>query len=149
MFLTRVSQRTSRTRVPIVWRANLILKGNAQSVSNCRSLSSPTSHATPGVLTKPDRIPDGEHAHWLPFIRNEKEPLDNNWFCVKQPSSIDMKQKITWEDARKREDEYFSLTAPWNELDSTYLKYLRTRNLVDRLSSVLSDLIAKRCASLL
>ncbi|KAF6746771.1 P-loop containing nucleoside triphosphate hydrolase protein [Ephemerocybe angulata] len=104
----------------------------------------PEGKRTIGVLTKPDRIPDGEQIHWLPFIRNEREPLDNNWYCVKQPSSSDIKQNITWDDARKREDDYFSMTSPWNELDSIYLKYLRTKNLVDRLSNVLSDLIAKR-----
>ncbi|KAJ2922805.1 hypothetical protein H1R20_g14300, partial [Candolleomyces eurysporus] len=104
----------------------------------------PEGRRTIGVLTKPDRIPEGEQNHWLPFIRNEREALDNNWYCVKQPSSSDIKQKITWDEARKREDDYFSMTPPWNELDTIYLKYLRTRNLVERLSSVLSDLIAKR-----
>lgn len=97
-----------------------------------------------GVLTKPDRIPVGEEANWLPFIRNEKEPLENNWYCVKQPSSNDIRQKITWTEARQREDEYFSMTAPWSDLDTMYQKYLRTSNLVERLSSILSDLISKR-----
>jgi hypothetical protein len=95
-------------------------------------------------LTKPDRIPTGEEANWLPFIRNEKVPLENNWFCVKQPSSNDLKLDITWEDARQMENAFFSSNAPWCELESVYQKYLRTGNLVDRLSSVLSDLIAKR-----
>jgi hypothetical protein len=48
-----------------------------------------------GVLTKPDRIPTGEEANWIPFIRNEKETLENNWYCVKQPSSSDIKLGIT------------------------------------------------------
>ena len=86
----------------------------------------------------------GEEANWLPFIRNEKEPLENNWYCVKQPSSNDIRQKITWTEARQREDEYFSMTAPWSDLDTMYQKYLRTSNLVERLSSILSDLILKR-----
>lgn len=104
----------------------------------------PEGKRTIGVLTKPDRIPVGEEANWLPFIRNEKEPLENNWYCVKQPSSNDIKQKITWSEARQREDEYFSMTAPWSDLDTMYQKYLRTSNLVERLSSILSDLISKR-----
>ncbi|CAA7260359.1 unnamed protein product [Cyclocybe aegerita] len=99
---------------------------------------------TIGVLTKPDRIPTGEEHIWLPFIQNEKEPLVNNWFCVKQPSSNDLKAQLTWEQARRREDEFFATTAPWCEMDAVYQKYLRTRNLVDRLSLVLSDLISKR-----
>ncbi|KAF4620301.1 hypothetical protein D9613_001087 [Agrocybe pediades] len=104
----------------------------------------PQGKRTIGVLTKPDRIPTGEEPNWLPFIRNEKEPLVNNWFCVKQPSSNDLKANPTWEQARKQEDTFFSSTAPWSELDSVYQKYLRTGNLVDRLSLILSDLISKR-----
>ncbi|KAF8161524.1 P-loop containing nucleoside triphosphate hydrolase protein [Crassisporium funariophilum] len=104
----------------------------------------PDGKRTIGVLTKPDRIPTGEENNWLPFIRNEKEPLENNWYCVKQPSSNDIKNNITWAQARQREDEFFSMTAPWSELDAMYQKYLRTANLVERLSSILSDLISKR-----
>lgn len=104
----------------------------------------PEGRRTIGVLTKPDRIPLGEESNWLPFIRNEKETLENNWYCVKQPSSNDLKHHITWSDARKREDDFFSMTEPWCGLDSVYQRYLRTGNLVERLSSLLSDLIAKR-----
>ena len=97
-----------------------------------------------GVLTKPDRIPSGEEKNWLPFIRNEKETLENNWYCVKQPSSSDIKQGITWAQARRREEEFFATTEPWSDLDAVYQKYLGTSNVVDRLSSILSDLISKR-----
>ena len=100
-----------------------------------------------GVLTKPDRIPTGEESNWLPFIRNEKEPLENNWFCVKQPSSADLKANITWSQARQMENDFFSSKAPWCDLEGIYQKYLRTGNLVERLSSVLSDLITKRFVS--
>ncbi|KAJ3560217.1 hypothetical protein NP233_g10983 [Leucocoprinus birnbaumii] len=104
----------------------------------------PEGRRTIGVLTKPDRIPLGEEPGWLKFIKNEKEPLENNWYCVKQPSSNDLKQNWTWQQAREKEKEFFSSTAPWCELEGMYQKYLRTSNLVERLSSVLSDLIAKR-----
>ncbi|KAJ6458250.1 P-loop containing nucleoside triphosphate hydrolase protein [Mycena sanguinolenta] len=104
----------------------------------------PEGKRTIGVLTKPDRIPRGDEDNWLPLIRNEQEPLENNWYCVKQPSSQDIKQGITWEEARSRENDFFSLTPPWSELDPLYQKYLRTSNLIDRLSSILSDLISKR-----
>jgi hypothetical protein len=99
-----------------------------------------------GVLTKPDRIPAGEEQSWLKFIRNEKEPLQNKWFCVKQPASNDLKNNWTWEHARMKEDEFFAATSPWNELEAMYVRYLRTKNLVERLSQVLSDLIAKTYA---
>ncbi|KAJ7288890.1 P-loop containing nucleoside triphosphate hydrolase protein [Mycena rebaudengoi] len=104
----------------------------------------PEGKRTIGVLTKPDRIPSGDEESWLPLIRNEQEVLANNWYCVKQPSSQDLKQGMTWEQARARENDFFSITPPWSELDSMYQKYLRTSNLIDRLSSILSDLISKR-----
>ncbi|XP_006461470.1 hypothetical protein AGABI2DRAFT_192973 [Agaricus bisporus var. bisporus H97] len=103
----------------------------------------PEGKRTIGVLTKPDRIPAGEEQSWLKFIRNEKEPLQNNWFCVKQPASNDLKNNWTWQQARQKEDEFFTATSPWNELEAMYVRYLRTKNLVERLSQVLSDLIAK------
>ena len=98
----------------------------------------------PGVLTKPDRIPLGEESNWLPFIRDEKEQLENNWFCVKQPSSMELKVKMSWTQARKMEEDFFSTKAPWSQLEETYQKYLKTSNLVERLTTVLSDLIATR-----
>ncbi|KAF7428945.1 hypothetical protein PC9H_008182 [Pleurotus ostreatus] len=104
----------------------------------------PHGKRTIGVLTKPDRIPTGEEGRWLRFIQNEIEPLENNWFCVKQPSSNDLKQGVTWANARQRENEFFSMTAPWCNLESMYQKYLRTGNLVERASSILSDLISRR-----
>ncbi|KAJ2930159.1 hypothetical protein H1R20_g6940, partial [Candolleomyces eurysporus] len=115
-----------------------------QGAHRLAKIHDPEGKRTIGVLTKPDRIPTGEEQSWIRFIRNEREPLDNNWYCVKQPSSNDIKQNITWNEARKREDDFFTLTVPWSELDMMYHKYLRTRNLVERLSSVLSDLISKR-----
>ncbi|KAF9047677.1 P-loop containing nucleoside triphosphate hydrolase protein [Panaeolus papilionaceus] len=104
----------------------------------------PEGKRTIGVLTKPDRIPIGEEQSWLAYIRNEKESLDNNWFCVKQPSSNDLKKRPTWEQARQMEADFFAGTAPWSELDAVYSKYLRTSNLLERLSDVLSGLISKR-----
>lgn len=97
-----------------------------------------------GVLTKPDRIPTGEEQNWIGILRNIKEPLQNGWYCVKQPSSAEIAVGTTWEKARKNEDEFFASTAVWSDLDEMYKKYLCTRNLVERLSALLSDLISKR-----
>jgi len=99
-----------------------------------------------GVLTKPDRIPPGEEDRWLRFIRNEYETLDNGWYCVKQPNSKTLAQGISWTEARAQENEYFSMNPPWSSLESTYQAYLRTVNLTERLSIILSELISKRSA---
>ena len=100
-----------------------------------------------GVLTKPDRIPSGEAGNWLSFIRNEKEPLANGWYAVKQPGSQAIEKGITWTEAREQEDSFFATESGWCDLDLIYQKYLRTSNLVARLSEILSDLISKRYLS--
>lgn len=98
-----------------------------------------------GVLTKPDRIPLGEESSWIPFIRDEKEPLENNWFCVKLLSSHELIKKYTWAQTRQLEEDFFAeKSGPWAEVEEPYRKYLGTTNLVERLSTVLSDLIATR-----
>jgi hypothetical protein len=96
------------------------------------------------VLTKPDRIPPGEEDRWISFIRNEREPLENNWYSVKQPNSKTIQEGVTWSQAREQERAFFSQTSPWSDLDGVYQGYLGTGNLVNRLSLILSDLIAKR-----
>ncbi|KJA28733.1 hypothetical protein HYPSUDRAFT_61585 [Hypholoma sublateritium FD-334 SS-4] len=104
----------------------------------------PQGIRTIGVLTKPDRIPLGDEPFWIPFIRNEKETLENNWFCVKQPSTFDLSEKITWAQARQSEVNFFASTAPWSDIGESYSKYLGTSNLVQRLTDILSELIATR-----
>ncbi|KAG7091490.1 hypothetical protein E1B28_010521 [Marasmius oreades] len=104
----------------------------------------PKGERTVGVLTKPDRIETGDENDWLGFIRGETQPLLNGWFCVKQPSTSDLLKGITWTEARVKENDFFSTTAPWRDLELMLQKHLRTPNLVGRLSTILSDLIAKR-----
>ncbi|KAG6382183.1 hypothetical protein JVT61DRAFT_833 [Boletus reticuloceps] len=104
----------------------------------------PQGKRTVGVLTKPDRIPAGEEHRWLKIIRNETEPLTNNWYCVRQPSSQVLSSGITWAEARRQEEDYFTITQPWCSLESQSQNYLRTRNLTERLSIILSELVAKR-----
>ena len=97
-----------------------------------------------GVLTKPDRIPPTTEDSWLRYIRNEVEALEHNWFCVKQPGPDILKRGITWDEARSQEKVFFALTNPWSGLDSPYKNYLGTERLLERASTILSDLIAKR-----
>lgn len=108
-------------------------------------LESALSHpCLAGVLTKPDRIPQGEEPSWVRLIQNEVEPLVNNWYCVKQPSSQTIKDGIDWAGARRQECQFFASTKPWCDLDSYYQSFLCTSKLTDRLSTILAELIAKR-----
>ncbi|KAG6327681.1 hypothetical protein ID866_11408, partial [Astraeus odoratus] len=104
----------------------------------------PEGKRTVGVLTKPDRIPRGEEESWARLIRNEREPLANNWYCVKQPSSDMLKKGVKWGEARRLEEEFFNRTPPWRNLNSLHKTFLGTGNLTERLSIILAELIAKR-----
>ena len=98
-----------------------------------------------GVLTKPDCIPQGEEVSWLWLIQNEVELLVNNWYCVKQPSSQAIKAGIDWAGACCQECEYFASTKPWCNLDSYSQSFLCTTKLIEWLSTILAELITKRC----
>lgn len=100
-----------------------------------------------GVLTKPDRIPQGEEGNWLRFIKGEAEHLANGWFAVKQPATADLRQGVTWEEAREQENLFFSTATPWST-ERDYRHRFGTRNLTGSLSDILSDLIRRRLVSL-
>ncbi|KAI6044500.1 P-loop containing nucleoside triphosphate hydrolase protein [Pisolithus marmoratus] len=104
----------------------------------------PKGKRTVGVLTKPDRIPQGEEEAWIRLIQNEVEPLDNNWYCVKQPSSHDISLGIDWLGARNMEREFFTTKQPWSCLDSHLHRFFGTNRLTERLSTILAELIARR-----
>ncbi|KAI0692158.1 P-loop containing nucleoside triphosphate hydrolase protein [Cytidiella melzeri] len=103
---------------------------------------------TVGVLTKPDRIDRGDHERWIRFVKNEMQPLENGWFSVKQPDTQAVQEGITWEEARVQEETFFAQVAPWAGLDAGIRHQLGTSNLTERLSFILSALIAKRLPEL-
>ena len=77
------------------------------------------------------------------FIRGEAEHLTNGWFAVKQPATKDLKEGVTWEEAREREKLFFSGTPPWSSW-TDYRHRFGTGNLTETLSKILSDLIKRR-----
>ncbi|KAL4066184.1 P-loop containing nucleoside triphosphate hydrolase protein [Scleroderma citrinum] len=90
--------------------------------------------------------PEGQRTAYLQnrIVSLERESLANNWYCVKQPSSHDLSLGITWADARRQEEEWFAIKQPWCSFDSYHRSFLRTGRLVERLSIILAELIAKR-----
>ncbi|KAI5120167.1 hypothetical protein M0805_008434 [Coniferiporia weirii] len=108
----------------------------------------PEGQRTIGVLTKPDRIAVGDEEQWLRFVKNEDEQLNLGWYSVKQPDSIQLKRGMTWTQARDDEKEWFRTTWPWNSLPMKHKQNLGTKNLVERLSSTLSDVIIARLPEL-
>ncbi|CAE6452553.1 unnamed protein product [Rhizoctonia solani] len=109
----------------------------------------PDGKRTIGVLTKPDRIERGEEQKWLAFIRGETEVLSKGWFCVKQPSPSELEEKLSWSEARQREQEFFSTGHPWATQSLPVRQHFGTARLTTRLSEILSDLIQNRMPSLI
>lgn len=97
-----------------------------------------------GVLTKPDRIPEGEENGWIRLLNSEFDSVD--YYCIKNPASQEIKDGVTWELARTRERDFFEGTAPWATLDWHYGQKLGTDKLTARLGKSLTDLIVHRCA---
>ncbi|KAH9965473.1 P-loop containing nucleoside triphosphate hydrolase protein [Russula dissimulans] len=111
----------------------------------------PHGSRTIGVLTKPDRIPTGEEDSWIRMIQGQHGDDEHGgieYFSVKNPDSQDVKQGISYEEARKKETDFFSTKEPWSSLDWLYQRRLGTQKLVRRLSEVLPNLIAKRLPEL-
>ncbi|KAF8586086.1 hypothetical protein K439DRAFT_1652711 [Ramaria rubella] len=103
---------------------------------------------TIGVLTKPDRIPDGEEDRWIRLIRNDISPLENGWYCVKQPSSVELEKNLTFHEARRRGEAFFT-NQPWSLLELSHRRRLGTRALTQKLNEYLMSLIAKRFPELM
>jgi len=97
-------------------------------------------------LTKPDRIPPGDEHGWLLLLRNVRERYKHGWHCVKQPSGDEVKDGITWAEARDAERIFFAETEPWASLDTFVRGRLGTFPLTKALGEILFALIAKRYA---
>ncbi|KAI0250034.1 P-loop containing nucleoside triphosphate hydrolase protein [Lactifluus subvellereus] len=110
----------------------------------------PHGSRTIGVLTKPDRIPPGEEDSWIRMIQGDGDRKEGGieFFSVKNPDSQDIKNGITYEQAREKEAQFFSTKAPWSGLEWLYQRRLGTEKLTRRLAQVLSNLISKRLPEL-
>jgi len=97
-----------------------------------------------GVLTKPDRIPVGDEAIWIDKIQRGGKDGGIEYYSVKNPDSQDIRNGITYEQARDNEAEFFSTRAPWSNLEWLYKRRLGTDKLTRRLGQVLTDLISRR-----
>ena len=93
-----------------------------------------------GVLTKPDRIPAGEEAMWINKIQSGEANGGIEYFFVKNPDSQDIKNGITYEQARENETEFFLNRTPWSSLELPWQRRLGTDKLTKRLGQVLCSL---------
>jgi hypothetical protein len=86
----------------------------------------------------------GDEATWISKIQNGGKEGGIEYYSVKNPDSQDIRNKITYEQARQKEAEFFATKTPWSNLEWLYQRRLGTDKLTRRLGQVLSDLISKR-----
>ncbi|KAG9045356.1 hypothetical protein FS837_006454 [Tulasnella sp. UAMH 9824] len=99
----------------------------------------PKGRRTIGVLTKPDTLQPGEEQMWLNVLEGRRHPLFHGYYMTKQPGTKELQEKLSWEEARAREKEYFETTTIWANSSAT--NRLGTPNLTRNLSRLLSGLI--------
>jgi hypothetical protein len=99
-----------------------------------------------GILTKPDRLRNDDPVDgWNKVLANDSQapgayPLGHGYYVTKQPDTRDS-AVLTWEDARREEEEFFS-SFHWGYLfPAVDAERLGTHNLTCALSEKLGDLI--------
>ncbi|RIA95861.1 P-loop containing nucleoside triphosphate hydrolase protein [Glomus cerebriforme] len=90
---------------------------------------------TLGVLTKPDTIEEGTHHIWVKIMRGDAHNLALGYYVVRNPKPIELKDRITFDEARRNEKKFFEEEEPWRSF------HLRERLGVDHLQKKLSDLL--------
>ncbi|KAG9080493.1 hypothetical protein FRC06_006515 [Ceratobasidium sp. 370] len=102
-----------------------------------------------GVLTKPDRAEGTEDAaQWIAMVTNQANRLVNGWYLVKQLDSKQRKDKLTWEEARDSEAEFFETQEPWASIPDEYRGRLGSENLACQLGNILAVALESRYVSL-
>ncbi|QRV83400.1 dynamin central region protein [Ceratobasidium sp. AG-Ba] len=109
----------------------------------------PKGNRTIGVLTKPDRIEQGQEHKWLNLLQGvSRNKLSKGWFCVKQPSPTELDEKLTWSEARQREEEFFNTQTPWSSQSREVRSCFGVGRLTSRLTEILYSLVATSLPSL-
>lgn len=102
---------------------------------------------TTAVLTKPDRIDPGDEGKWLDMLRNRSEKFKHGWFCVRQPGYSQLQARITPDEARENERDFFENTRPWSNAEPDLRARFGTKCLSKSLGQKLFEVIARRFAS--
>ncbi|KZT39444.1 P-loop containing nucleoside triphosphate hydrolase protein [Sistotremastrum suecicum HHB10207 ss-3] len=115
-----------------------------QKAARLAQIADPKGRRTIGVLTKPDTLTAGSvrsRANWVDIIEGRKHPLHHGYYCTRQPDDSERARKISPEEARKVEMDFFQQTEPWSTC--TEPSRFGTKNLVDKLSNLLTHITDK------
>ena len=88
-----------------------------------------TNTSRVGVFTKPDRIPVDEEVPWINRFQRGGTDGAIEYYSVKNPDSWDIRNGITYKQARDNEAKFFS-TPPWSNLEGLCKRRLGMDNLL-------------------
>ncbi|KZM24164.1 uncharacterized protein EKO05_0010821 [Ascochyta rabiei] len=98
-----------------------------------------------GVLTKPDRLPQGSSSGDLASVlENRRFQLGHRYFVVKNLDSDEIQQGLTHQDARRLEREFFATVAPWSTDLQPYQSRFGTVNMQQYLSTELGNRVLSK-----
>ncbi|KAF9697503.1 hypothetical protein EKO04_004252 [Ascochyta lentis] len=98
-----------------------------------------------GVLTKPDRLPQGSSSSDLAnILEGRRFQLGHKYFVVKNLNSDEIQQGLTHHDARRLEREFFSTVAPWSTDLQSYQPRFGTINMQQYLSLQLGNRVLSK-----
>lgn len=96
---------------------------------------------TIGVLTKPDRVQEGEGlAQWIDILNDKKFKLGHGYYVVKNNPD----PRVSHSVARQEEDQFFAETDPWARTLSSHSERFGTLKLQEVLSERLTAQIRTR-----
>ena len=97
-----------------------------------------------GVLTKPDLLPAGSSEVPLHRVLNSMElKFGHGYFVVKNPDQVMLNNRLTHQEARERERQFFATTEPWCSSLKAHQGRFGTANLQQYLSEQLATLMLK------
>lgn len=111
-----------------------------QGAADLAHTEDPLGEHTIGILTKPDTLQRGEERTWMKILEGSSHPLKYGYFMTKQASPEELEKRMSFEDARKSEREWFQTNAPWKDM-SNFHNRMGTRNLTKELSRLLGAVI--------
>ncbi|KAF3037123.1 hypothetical protein E8E12_007575 [Didymella heteroderae] len=98
-----------------------------------------------GVLTKPDRLPQGSSAQDLAHILDGRRfTMGHGYFVVKNLNSNEIRQGLTHNDARRLEQEFFATVSPWAVDLQAYQPRFGTVNMQHHLASELGNRVMRK-----
>ncbi len=80
-----------------------------QEIREIAKTLDPDGRRTVGILTKADRLPEGQEATWMKILQNQPEryQLLHGYFAVKNPGQPELDEGLSNEEARKKEKQFF------------------------------------------